>query len=70
MKFRILENTYEDLSIGYMIEIQKASNEDWKLYSSRKYEKQKDAEDVILAILAVDESNTLVSSIILPMEYE
>ena len=69
MRYRIVEYTYVDLSLGYRVEIQEATNQAWK-EDSKLYDKQKDAEDWILAKLAAVDASTVVTRVVLPTEYE
>ena len=69
MKYRIVENTYENLSIRFVIETQRFTNSSWTQESGRTFEKEKDAEDWILATIDKDKSETVISSKILG-EYE
>ena len=69
MKYRIIEYTYADNSLDYKIEIQVATNEDWK-EESKSYEKEKDAEDWILAKIAAVSAGTVIHRVVLPTEYE
>ena len=69
MRYRIIEYTYVDLSLGYTVEFQKATNQAWK-EDSKKYDKQKDAEDWILAKLAAVDASTVVTRVVLATVYE
>jgi hypothetical protein len=69
MKYRIVMNTYENLEIWYLIERQASTNTEWSSNGSVRYDKEKDAEDVILATIENSKGKVITSSVIL-QEYE
>jgi hypothetical protein len=69
MKYRIIQNTYENAEIGFIIQVRRSSNVGWVQESGRIFDKEKDAEDWILAQIDAEQGKNVISYIILS-EYE
>jgi hypothetical protein len=69
MKYRIIQNTYENEEVGFIVQTRKSSNVSWVQDLGRIFDKEKDAEDWILAQIEDKKSKVVVSYVILS-EYE
>jgi hypothetical protein len=65
MKYRIVQNTYENLEVGFIIQVRRSSNVSWVQESGRIFDKEKDAEDWILAQIDAALGKNVVSFVIL-----
>ena len=69
MQYRIIEYTYETGKINYKVDTRAATNQEWQENSS-SFDKEKDAEDWILARLAAVKDKIVTNRVVLPTVYE